>query len=224
MDDELKAIQADLDSVLDRLAAYVSSEEVDGAGKDREAAARVVLHYARGRGSLGQSVRIAGEVVEGCRQGPKIRPDSRLGELADVEQNDGLADLVGAMHALWEWQWHRLPLEEKHTAVLARAVDAWAHKRCQFIGENFGLELTPKRRVDPRASARERAAHEVFALHQWHPETFPLTEALFEKIGEQYGMSTSTVARAYYGCASAQEAREWIKENPPRRLSENGET
>ncbi|WP_445002987.1 hypothetical protein [Halomonas mongoliensis] len=216
MDDELKAIQADLDSVFDRLAAYMGAEEVDGAGKGREAAARVALHYARGRGRLGQSIRSAREAVGGCWEGPKIRTDSRLWELASTEQPEGLADLVGAMRALWEWQWHRLPLEDRHSATLARAVDAWSHKQCQFIGENVGLELTPKRQRDPRASARERATHEVFALHQRNPEAFPLTEALFEKVGEWYGMSASTVKRAYYGCASLQEPREGARENPQR--------
>ncbi|WP_431023306.1 hypothetical protein [Halomonas sp. H5] len=224
MDDELKAIQADLDGVLDRLAAYMGPEDGDETGKGREAAARVALHYARERGPLGRSVRTARDAASGCWEGPKIRPGERLAELGESNTTAGLAELVGAMRALREWQWHRFPLEEKHTAALARAVGAWSHKQCQFIGESVGLELTPRRRVDPRAGARERAAHEVFALHQRNPEAFPLSQALFEKVGGWYGMSASTVARAYYRCTSLQEPRERVKESPSRGLSENGET
>lgn len=211
MADELKAIQAELDSLLDRLSAHLEHDAEPSPG--REDAARVVLHYAREGRSLEASVCTARDVARGRWQGPKITPTSRLGELADSDHPEGLAPLVEAMCAIWEWQWHRFPLEDKHAAAMARAVDAWSSKQCQFIGENLGLELTPKRcggvrQVDPRGAVREMAAHDARSRHQHDPTENPTGTGLFERVGEHYALSEGATRRAYY----ADEIKELWKE------------
>lgn len=203
MDDELKAIQGDLDSVLERLADYMNSEGSDkhdsvARNYKKPDAARVALHYVSTKGdALDASINSAEYCHDGLDRNAQGFPKGcRLRE--HPAGNEGLSDLIEALRALESWIVTRWPLEDSHTQALAFAVNAWSQNECQFIGENVGLTLTPKRLVDWRKLARESAAEEVYVLNLRDPEAYPIGEALFEQVGQQFGMSAKTVSRAYY--------------------------
>lgn len=203
MDDQLKAIQGDLDSVLDRLAGYMNNE---GSGKfnsvprnyKKPDAARVALHYVSTEGdALDSSLKSAEFCHDGLDRNEQGFPKGcRLRE--HPTGNEELADLIEALRALEGWITNRWPLEDSHIQALAFAVNAWSQNECQFIGENVGLTLTPKRLVDWRKLARERVAEEAYILNIRDPGAYPIGEALFELVGQPFGMSAKTVSRAYY--------------------------
>ncbi|WP_445000015.1 hypothetical protein [Halomonas mongoliensis] len=208
MDDELKAIQADLESVLDRLAEYLSSDKlifdegIPAHPSDREDAARVALRYVATDGdTLEESIHYARYV----RLQTVFPSSTRLGEPLPTGAPSELAELMEALGALESWLRNQWPLEDNHLETLALAVGAWSNKECEFIGESAGLSLTPKRQVDRRKLARESAAWEAFMLHKSDPQAHPVDEQLFEQIGKPYGMSARTVSRAYY----AKKTRLW---------------
>lgn len=198
MDDELKAIQNDLDSVLDRLSEYMTSDTLVTEGaepqpSDREDAARVALRYTAGEDkTLEPSIHIARFVRAGISQSE----GTVLGDCTTSDPES--ADFIEALSALDQWLANRWPLEEEHLDILALAVCAWSNRECRYIGEDFGLTLTPKRQVDYRKMARHSAAWDAFMFHSDDPQANPVDETLFERAGEPYGMSASTVSRAYY--------------------------
>ena len=201
MDDELKAIQADLDNVLDRLAEYMSSDKLttdhaEPQPSDREDAARVALRYASGNGAtLEPSIHVAryvryGRGAENYAEGTVLRDHP--------SESEELAELLDALRALDGWLEGGWPLEDGHLETLALAGSAWSNKEGQYIGETAGLQLTPKRQLDRRKLARESAAMDAYWLHVRDPEANPVDESLFERAGKPYGMSASVVKRAYY--------------------------
>ncbi|WP_254277743.1 hypothetical protein [Halomonas sp. 3H] len=224
MDDELKAIQADLESVLDRLADYMSSDKLtsdyaEPQPSDREDAARVALrHVATRSPSLESSIHAARYVREG-------RPADLYAEgtmLRDhPEDSEELAELMAALRALDGWLIDQWPLEDEHLQTLALAVSAWSDKEGQFIGENAGLTLTPKCKLDRRKLARESAAFDAWSLHASDPQANPIDETLFERAGKPYGMSASVVKRAYYS-EDARALREAFGPGKPRPWDKEG--
>ncbi|MEQ6917035.1 hypothetical protein [Halomonas aquatica] len=197
MDEELMAIQADLDSVLDRLAEYMSSDKLESVieahPSSRKDAARVALHYASTHHLI-----CSIEISRIAKFGPSSNAASaRLGV-----QTEGLpsehVELLEALMAVVDSGGTSWPLEDEHLEALRDAVTAWADKECQFIGESAGLTLTPKREVDRRKRARTAAARDAYNLHNSDPRKYPVDEALFEEAGKRYGMSSRTVSRAYY--------------------------
>lgn len=200
MDDELKAIQDDLDSVLERLADYMGNEsqkieDIDPRTYSKEDAARAALRYLAVEDSTLEDVIRGGFFSEKrLKEGPSEA--TILGEYADHEGE--VSTLIEALCALQEWLISAWVPESRHMDTLAQAVNDWSSKDGRFIGESMGLELTPRRQIDPRRDEKREAIAKVWAIHKIDPETYPIGEALFELVGEQFGMAARTVSRAYY--------------------------
>lgn len=200
MDDELKAIQADLDSVLERLADYMGnesqkSEDIEPRTYSKEDAARAALSYLEVEGATLETSLRAGRFRE-----RRLKEDHPEGTMLrqHAKHRGEVSALIEALRALEEWFITAWPPESHHLDTLARAVNEWSNKRGRFIGESMGLPITTGR-LDPKKDAKQSAVACVFALHKIDPKAYPLDVALFEFVGEQFGgMGERTVSRAYY--------------------------
>ncbi|MEG3081321.1 hypothetical protein R3F64_15765 [Halomonas sp. 5021] len=200
MDDELKAIQDDLDNVLERLAVYMGhesqkSEDIGPRTYRKEDAARAALSYLEVEGvTLETSLRV-GRFRE--KRLKEEHPEGTM--LHHHARNRGEeSTLIEALRALEEWLLTAWPPESHHLDTLALAVNEWSNKRGRFIGESMGLPITTGR-LDPKKDAKKGAVACVWALHKIDPKAYPLDVALFEFVGEQFGgMGERTVSRAYY--------------------------
>ncbi|NVF13750.1 hypothetical protein [Vreelandella maris] len=211
MDDNLTAITNDLNSVIDRLTEYMNSDETTSqVGHPRECfvedAARVILMYAESKTSHDAS-----ELFECIEAAHSMRIDmltlysgqypdgSRLCERLPEGASPSLIGLMSALRAIYDWgEGMYWPLERAHMQVLYKVISAWSDKEGQFIGENEGLQLTPKRNIDRKITDRTKAAWDAVNLHLADPKKYPVDENLFEISGKPYGMSSSVVKRFYY--------------------------
>ena len=200
MDDELKAIQDDLDNALERLSCYMEhkshkSEDIEPRTYSKADAARAVLSYLAVEDSTLEAAIRAGLFSEKrLKEAPS--DTTMLGEYAN--HGGEVSTLIEALRALQEWLISAWVPQSHHMDTLAQAVNSWSAKDGRFIGESMGLELTPKRQIDPRRDEKREAIAKVWAIHKIDPETYPIGEALFELVGEQSGMAARTVSRAYY--------------------------
>lgn len=200
MDEELKAIQSDLDNVLDRLANYMCSDKLQNAfnppqPSDRDKAARAAFCYAKKDGctTLESAVHISRRPARGPESYPR---NSRLSEANP--KGSVISKFMDALRAINDWDGSGWPLEDCYMELLGDVVRSWAEKECSYLGENVGLDLTKRKEVDPKRWLRETVAWEAFALHLDDPGKYPVSEQLFELVGKEYGMSSSVVKRAYY--------------------------
>lgn len=233
MDDELKAIQDDLDSVLERLGKYLNRGQygflypapsrrtyerrpdapfapppwiLDGpATSTREDAARVIFQYVCGR-QRKKSIRYT-NIAQAIFDVSCIRRqrEQRTNELTEKHGED-LGHLLAAFDALanvYADGWH--PLETIQVEMLGRTASSYRSKHVEYIGQEFGLPSHPKREVDKRAGQRFSAVLTVFNKNRQDPKCYPIGESLFELAGEPYGMSASVVKRAYYAPGMQQE-------------------
>ena len=210
MDDELKAIQADLDSVLDRLAEYMSSDKLSNVTpldngdrlaihdaepqpSTREDAARTVFQYAA---SPGYSAGCLESAIFTTRKARKLmrKSDSKTQE----ERGEDAESLWSAMEALQVWnQSQAHPLEHHHMLALWRSAFVFLDQRSEYFGEEAGL-LHPKKTVDRKRLRRFLAANEAWGLHLSDPKEHPVDDHLFRLAGERYHLSGGVVKRAYY--------------------------
>ncbi len=225
MDDELKAIQADLDNVLDRLAEYMRATSLclypsprlkntsdypnhkvapapwilEGpATTPREDAARVVFQYACGRTPQRDVPYTNLSAAIDDTTWARWKRDQATESLTKAH-GERPGRLLAAIDALRDWsQSGRQPPEAHHFRALSISASAYHHKRVEYFGQDAGLPAHPKRQVDRRGGDRVSAVLAVFSLHRQDPEAYPIGEALFERAGEPFGMSASVVKRAYY--------------------------
>ncbi|WP_249976059.1 hypothetical protein [Vreelandella olivaria] len=200
MDSELKAIQDDLDSVLERLANYMGkesqvSEGIDPRTYSKQDAARAALSYLEVEGvTLETSLRV-GRFRE--KRLNESHPEGTM--LHQHANSEGeVSSLIEALRAMEDWLLTAWPPESCHLEILARAVNEWSSKRGRFIGESMGLPITSGR-LDSNKDAKQMAVACVFALNKVNPKVYPIDVALFEFVGEQFGgMGERTVSRAFY--------------------------
>lgn len=208
MDDELKAIQADLDNVLERLAEYMSGDKLSNVTRDahgevvrikldaepqpssRDDAARAVFQYAA-TPRLGQ---LDGAIFE-TRRARKLMKKSD----SEVEQTRGkpAESLWAAMAAILAWNSTGQPLEHHHMLALWHSAFVFLGHRSEYFGEEEGL-AHPKRAVDRKRLKRRMAANWASSLHEEDPKKYPIDDELFRLAGEQYHLSGGVVKRAYY--------------------------
>ncbi|MCL5425904.1 MAG: hypothetical protein M1154_09795 [Gammaproteobacteria bacterium] len=236
MDDELKAIQDDLDSVLERLGKYLHRGQygfcnltprkrtyerrsdapfappswvLNGpATSPREDAARVVFQYVCGRQreKITRYTHMA-QVIFDVGCIRRQR-EERTVELIEKHGED-LGHLLAAISSLARCYDHGLhPLESLHAELLGFAASAYLHKEVEYLGQEFGVPLNSKREVDRKAGKRLSAVLTVFNKNRQDPKRHPIGEALFELAGEPYGMSASVVKRAYYAHGMQKELAE----------------
>ncbi|MGY4876670.1 hypothetical protein ACLUEY_02140 [Vreelandella aquamarina] len=240
MDDELKAIQDDLDAVLERLGKYLhqgqygfwnltprrKSYELKRAApfapapwilnepytSSKEDAARVVFQYVCGRQR--NKLKPYSNMAQTILDVGCIRAQREIKTAELIEDHgEDLGHLLSAFNSLANCYSHGLhPPETLHTELLGHAVDAYLRKEVEYLGQNFGLELNSKRDVDRKAQQRFSAVLNVFSKHRQDPKRYPIGEALFELAGTPYGMSASVVKRAYYSSGMQEELTRLNKE------------
>jgi hypothetical protein len=202
MDDELKAIQDDLDSVLDRLSSYLK--------RDEHVAARVVFQYVTAIDVLGRDRRNLAD-ASAMVDSSDLMEDIMLRHYSE-KHGAGSAQLLAAMSALSHWGLnHGVPPRPDLMETLSRSALEFMSKGSQYFGQGEGLPLTPKRQIDWRRAERDRAAEEVWLLNFHDPANNPISEALFERVGERFSMSASVVKRAYYSPEMRRERELWSK-------------
>lgn len=240
MDDELKAIQDDLDNVLERLGKYLNRQKfgflypaprrrtyerspnapfapapwiLDGpATSPREDAARVVFQFVCGRQreKITRYTNMAQAIFDvSCIRHQREQKTKDLTE----KHGEDLGHLLATFDALsrvYADGWH--PLETIQFELLGHAASSYRNKGVEYIGQEFGVPLHPKREVDRRAEQRYSAVLTVFNKHRHDPKLYPIGPALFELAGEPYGMSASVVSRAYYAPGMQKELKKLGKE------------
>ncbi|AJY50633.1 hypothetical protein [Halomonas sp. KO116] len=235
MDDDLKAIQDDLDRVLERLGKYLHRGQygfcnltprkrtyerrpdaqfapppwiLDGpVTSPREDAARVIFQYVCGR-QREQITRYTNmaQVIFDVGCIRRQREEKTV-ELIEKHGED-LGHLLAAIDALSNVYAHGWqPLETIQMEMLGHAASSYRSKHVEYIGQEFGLQSHPKREVDKRAEQRFSAVLTVFNKNRQDPKRYPIGEPLFELAGEPYGMSASVVSRAYYAPGMQKELK-----------------
>lgn len=227
MDDELKAIQDDLDSVLERLGKYLHQGQygfcnltprkrtyerrpnapfappswiLDGpATSPREDATRVIFQYVCGRQSekITRYTNMAQVIFDVGRI--RRQREERTVELIEKHGED-LGHLLAAIDALSNVYAHGWqPLETIQMEMLGHAASSYQCKHVEYIGQEFGLPAHPKSLVDKKAKQRFSAVMDVINMHRQDPKAYPIGEGLFEIVAKRYGWkSYSTVQRIYY--------------------------
>ncbi|NYS60816.1 hypothetical protein [Vreelandella salicampi] len=233
MDDELKAIQDDLDAVLERLGRHLQQSKyaffiftprkrsyerqpdapfapapwiLDGPyTSPREDAARVVFQYVCGRQR--KSIKPYANIMRAIYDVCSIRNERERRTIKLVEEHgEDLGHLIAAITNMTDCYSHGLhPPETLHTELLGHAAEAYLRKEVEYLGQDFGLKLNSKREVDRKAQKRFSAVLTVFNKHRQDSKRYPIGEALFELAGAPYGMSASVVKRAYYAPGMQEE-------------------
>lgn len=200
MDDELKAIQNDLDNVLNRLGEYMASsvKADEPQPQNHELAGSVIYQYVCGRKP--HRLRLYSDLEEAAKDVVliKARRRERLQCLVNEHGEDkghvlaALDELAGCYADGYQ------ALEPLHVEMLGFAAFAYMNKTSRYFGQEFGLPLHSKREVDSKAEKRFSAAFDVWKRNRRDPKKYPISEGLFELAGQPYGMSASVVKRAYY--------------------------
>lgn len=210
MDDELKAIQDDLDSVLDRLGDYMAGDKlhtefVQWDGATREDAAVVAHAYA----TCSTPQDLAGAIM-------RFRL-ARAQSAGDMDKyidayGEGVGGMVAAIAALVESS--AIP-DEWLLAKLRSASHGFMEGEANWFGQAEGLPLTRSKRKGERPapplvrdgylnknrSAKLMATLEVFLRSR--EGGMPIDDGLFELVGESENIKPGTLKAAYY----SEEAR-----------------
>lgn len=209
MDDELKAIQDELDNVLERLAAYMGSDKLntnfvkwDSATK--EDAAAVIFSYAGAHTTVHTPMDIA-SVIHRFRL-DRAEIYSKEDEYLDAF-GDEVGGLVSAINALSASG--TVP-DSYHLNNLSLASSDFMDGRAKWFGESQGLPLVTTRRkgeavkpplfiagyLDKEKHFKLMASIEVYFLHR--DKGIPIDDGLFELVAEQMSIKPGLLKAFYY--------------------------
>lgn len=193
MDDELKA---KVDDAITSLQKHM--EAVSGEPASKEDAAIAIHNYATPRGVIDKQVSLT-EAVD-LAVSAKRRSQS-MNEVARQEYAPGQAKLLAAFAALAQWQdYHGQCLRHEHMAALWESAFWYIQGTTQFLGQESGIELRTKRDVKKNMPLRKYlfAAASVVRLNKQDPDSYPMTQSTFDKIGELHNVSGSRVRDFIY--------------------------
>lgn len=210
MDDELKAIQDDLDSVLDRLSDYMASDKlhtefVQWDGATREDAAAVICSYAGTYGAC-HYVPMSLDGVIHLFRSARAWSESRKREYQDAYGNE-LGAMVSAISMLAESD--AIP-NGCELNLLQIAANDYMAGRAKWFGQAQGVPLVRTKRkyeaanpplvidgyLDKDKNSRLTAAMEVFFYSR--NTKAPIDDGLFELAGEHFGIKPGTLKACYY--------------------------
>lgn len=221
--EELKSIQADLDSLLDRLAKYMGSDKLshvrhlpDGSKRvthdaepqpsDRQDAARAIFQYATTEGFSAGRLDFAILETRRARKRMKAADAELIRSAADASGN-----LRAALAAIDIWNIAGHPIENHHMLALWRSTHVFLDRRSEYFGEEVGLNH-PKRSVKRNKLKHYLAADEAWGLHLSDPKKYPVDDNLFREAAGRHGLSGGVVKRAYYSeemKAAREEVNRW---------------
>jgi len=238
MDDELKAIQADLDSVLDRLEKRFSLQEQD----IDEYLGSALYHYVMRRKKPVPNNRPWGhfsaafELVDGWERHRRIYfPEYLWQDLNSEERQatayqtgplqEAKAEFIYAIDVLMTAGRKDLPPPRKTLATLAPAFKRYLDCVDRYPGE-WGLDQKDRHRlgIEKEHPFRHRSklvnrklyrqlelAWRACELRSSTPEQYSIGPALWEAVAAEFDVSVSdtTVSRAYYSEAGKLARREF---------------
>lgn len=211
MDDELKAIQTDLDSVLERLASYMSSDKLFTQGIEwgeasKVDAAAVILNYSDTDSPSSTPMNLDG-VIQRFRCDRAFQDSERSKQTAF--HGEDLGKVIAAIKALSD---RRFVPDSHDLCILSIAANDFMEGKAKWFGESLGVPTVRSLRkkdgetakpplvidgyLDPTSSEKLDAAMDVFYIHK--EKNAPLDEALFELVGEYRGIKTGTLKAFYY--------------------------
>lgn len=220
MDDELKAIQDDLDSVLERLASYMSSDKLFTQGIEwgeasKTDAATVILNYAGNDGTSYPYMHLK-SVIGSFRCDRAFQNSERNKQTAFYGEKVG--KVIAAIKALSD---RRFVPDNHDLGILSNAANDFMEGRSKWFGESLGVPTVRTLRkkegemakpplvingyLDPLSFEKKFAAMDVFYLHK--EKKVPLDEGIFELVGERAGIKPGTL-KAFYYSDEAKKMRE----------------
>ncbi|WP_445011287.1 hypothetical protein [Vreelandella stevensii] len=198
MDDELKAIQADLDSVLHRLEAYLAKGEAPQFSA-------IECHY-ESTGELLSSLVGTYTMQNTATRRLDNALSATLGAIDSVERNRlALAEsfnsqkainFLSALDAIILAQRLSVPLRKKYMEALIQPIGRYKNQQDHYLGESSGLPRY--KRINSNQEAKKHAAFLVYTLHKSDPEQYPLGPTTWESVSKSVHLSPSTVRNAYY--------------------------
>jgi hypothetical protein len=212
VDDELKAIQADLDDVLERLTNYMSSDKlhtqwIEWGVANKADAAAVILNYADTDSPTSTPMNLDG-IIGRFRNARASQDAERKKQIAF--HGEKLGEVVAAIRALSESSF--VP-DSQDLSILFSAAHDFMEGRSKWFGESLGLPAVRALRkkdgetakpplvidgyLDPLLNEKLDAAMDVFFIHR--EKNIPLDEGLFELVGQHRGIKTGTLKAFYYG-------------------------
>jgi hypothetical protein len=201
MDDELKAIQADLDNILQRLEAYLDRGDAPQFSaieshyeSTKELSNSVVGTYAMQNASsrrLDNALAAALSAVDSVER--------NRSELTESFNSKKAVNVLSALDAITLAQRLKVPLRKKYMDALISPIERYKNQQDHYLGESAGLPRY--KRVNSNQEAKKYAAFLVYTLHKGDPKQYPLGPITWESVGKSVHLSPSTVRNAYYESA-----------------------
>lgn len=200
-DDTFEELQVELDALLHRIKLCMQHErlenmEIELEYTTKEDAAKAIYCYAILPKSkfmyVNRSLKEAAAFVYSAELDYKRRLSVDIDLHGDVK-----GPLVSAIDVLSKWDnFFPLPLHEEHMFSLSYSARALNDNASLYFGQESGLKEIKKSAVDQRKIDRGLAAFSVAILNLKDPKKYPIGIATWEKVGEELGMSASTVRDA----------------------------
>lgn len=208
MDDELKAIQADLDNVLERLAKYMNSEETSAHSEESqevgiEDAAAVILLYSD-KEKISKTLKGLIKIFMAHREQHAVTKTN----LIELHGNH-LGNLLACFDALSNTLIVPCRRELK---LLSVAANDFMEGRSKWIGQSLGLPLARPRKtkeneparpplvtdgyVDSKSTYKLIGAMDVYYANEI--DKTPIDDGLFELIANRWNIKPGTLKDFYY--------------------------
>lgn len=211
MDNELSAIQADLDDVLDRLTAYMGSDKlstrfVEWNEATREDAAGVIFSYAGANSTTSTSIGLDGVI---CRFRLSRAENSKEEAQFVSTYGEDVGLMVSAIAALADTS--TIP-DSYHLTTLQVAAHDFMEGSAKWFGQGQGMPLVRSRKVKDGESAKPPLVIDGYLDKHRHSKLMaamevylsnrdlgkPIDDGLFEEVGERLGIKPGTLKAAYY--------------------------
>jgi len=241
MDDELKAIQDDLDSVLERIEKQLSGNDEKAK---REFAASVVYNRALYRDNVVKKLTTEYEhsifdsffSSDGWDRHRRVYfpeilwSDKECKSPYTIEKwQEKKAEFMYALQVVIDAYNKCLPVPRSAIETLGPSITRYLDYVDRYPGE-WALDykdrileeleyndpfMHPKKgetSINRKLHKQMVLAREVWLMNQNDPQKYPLDENLFDIVGQKYGVSSSTVNKAFYS-KHAKRQRWWYERN-----------
>lgn len=211
MDDELKAIQDDLDSVLSRLAGYMSSDKlttefVEWGEATREDAANAIFSYAGAHSTTSPPQDLSSVIC--LFRLSRAYSGSRENTFIDNHGEDA-GSMVTAIAALRESD--ALPQSDQ-LSLLRSAAHSFMEGEAKWFGQGQGLPLVRPRKTGEQEAPRPPLVTDGYIDKLRHPRLMAamdvyfanrdlsksIDDGLFEEIGDLHAIKPGTLKAIYY--------------------------
>tara|TARA_R110001583_G_scaffold113099_1_gene263471 strand:- start:18217 stop:18990 length:774 start_codon:yes stop_codon:yes gene_type:complete len=241
MDDELKAIQDDLDSVLERIEKQLGGDDEKAK---KEFAASVVYNRALYRKEKVKKLTTEYEhsifdsfvISDGWDRHRRVYfpeilwSDKECKSPYTIEKwQEKKAEFMYAMQVVIDAYNRSLPVPRSAIETLRPSIVRYLDYVDRYPGE-WALDYKDRRQeeleykdpfmhpkkgetsINRKLHKQDALAREVWLLHKSDPKKYPIDESLFGIVGDRYGYHASTVNKAFYS-EHAKRQRWWHERN-----------